>query len=80
MTTKKELMQEYGNKNIAAAHLTNSSGMIIHYMDDSNNKILVSFVVGDIILSSHYIKFNHAGAFRIESTYFSLNDFISSNY
>lgn len=80
MTTKKELFQEYGNANIAAAHLTNSSGVIIHYMDDSNNKILVSLVAGDSILSTHYIKFNHAGAFKIGQLYFNINDFIRSNY
>ncbi len=80
MTTKKELLQYHGNTIIASAHLTNTSGMIIHYMDDSNNKILASFAVGEKIISTHYIKFNHAGAFRIGSMYFNINDFIRSNY
>ena len=80
MTTKKELIQEYGDNNIASAHLTNSSGMIIHYIDDGNEKLLLSFVTGDKIISTHYIKFNHAGAFRIGALYFNLNNFIRSNY
>lgn len=80
MTTKKELLQEYGNANIASAHLTNTSGVIIHYIDDYNDKILASVVSGDNIASTHYIKFNHAGAFRIGSMYFNINDFIRSNY
>jgi hypothetical protein len=80
MTTKKELLQQHGNSNIASAHLTNNSGMIIHYMDDSNGKILVSFVAGEDIISTHYVKFNHAGAFRIGAMHFNINDFIRSNY
>lgn len=80
MTTKKELFQEHGNSNIASAHLTNSNGAIIHYIDDSNDKILISFVSGEKIISTHYIKFNHAGAFRIGAMYFNLNNFMRSNY
>ena len=80
MTTKKELIQEYGDNNIASAHLTNSSGMIIHYIDDGNEKLLLSFVTGDKIISTHYIKFNHAGAFRIGVMHLNLSNFIRSNY
>ena len=80
MTTKKELFQVHGDKNIATADLTNSSGLIIHYIDDYYDKILVSFVSGEKILSTHYVKFNHSGAFRIGSMYFNMNDFIRSNY
>lgn len=80
MTTKKELLEEYGNTIIATAHLTNSSGVIIHYMDEYNGKLLASIVSGDKTISTHYIKFNHAGAFRIGSMYFNINDFIRSNY
>ena len=80
MTTKKELFQEYGNTIIASAHLTNSSGVIIHYIDDYNDKLLTSIVNGDKTISTHYIKFNHTGAFRIGQMYFNINDFIRSNY
>ena len=79
MTTKKELLLEHGNNKIASAHLTNNGGMIIHYIDDGNEKLLLSFVTGDKIISTHYVKFNHAGAFRIGALYFNLNNFIRSN-
>ena len=80
MTTKKELLQEYGNNNIATAHLTNSSGIIIHHIDDDNEKLLTSIVNGDKTISTHDSKCNHAGAFRIGAMYFNINDFIRSNY
>lgn len=80
MTTKKELFKEHGDNNIASAHLTNSSGVMIHYIDEYNGKILASIVSGEKIVSTHYIKFNHAGAFRIGLMYFNLNDFMRSNY
>lgn len=80
MTTKKELLQEYGNANIATSHLTNTSGVIIHYIDHGNDKLLLSIVCGNKILSSHYVKYNSSGAFRVGSMYFSLNEFIRSNY
>lgn len=80
MTTKKELIQEHGNTNIASASLTNTGGVIIHYIDDGNEKLLLSFVSGDKVMSTHYVKFNHAGAFRIGQLYFNLNNFMRSNY
>ena len=80
MTTKKELLLEHGSNNIASTHLTNSGGVIIHYIDDYNEKLLTSIVSGDNIISTHYIKFNHAGAFRIGAMYFNLNNFMRSNY
>lgn len=80
MTTKKELFQAYGNTIIATAHLTNSSGAIIHYMDHSNDKLLLSIVSGDTIVSTHYVKLHHNGAFKVGSMYFNLNNFIRSNY
>lgn len=80
MTTKKELFLEHGNTIIASAHLTNSSGVIIHYMDHNESKLLLSIVSGDKILSTHYVKYNNNGGFRLGTTYFNLSDFIRSNY
>lgn len=80
MTTKKELLQDHGNSIIASAHLTNSSGVIIHYLDHSNDKILISFVTGDAIMSAHYVKLHHNGAFRIGPLYFNLSNFIRSTF
>lgn len=80
MTTKKELLQEYGNANIASTHLTNNGGLIIHYIDHGNDKILISFVSSDAIISTHYIKLHDNGAFRIGAMYFNINDFIRSNF
>lgn len=80
MTTKKELIKEHGNNNVASAHLTNSSGVIIHYIDDYNDKLLASIVSSEKVISSHYIKFNHNGGFRIGSRHFNMNEFIRSNY
>ena len=80
MTTKKELFKEYGTSNIASSHLTNSSGLIVHYIDDYNDKILISIVSSDTILSTHYIKLHDNGAFRIGASYFNINEFIRSNY
>lgn len=80
MTTKKELFKEYGSSNIATSHLTNSSGLIVHYINYSNDKILISIVSSDTILSTHYVKLYDNGGFRIGSRYFNMNEFIRSNY
>ena len=77
---KKELIYEYGNCNLASAHLTNSSGVVIHYIDDYNEKILCSIVSGDRVISSHYVKLHYNGSFRINGMYFNIGNFIRSNF
>ena len=77
---KKELIYEYGNCNLASAHLTNSSGVVIHYIDDYSEKILASIVLGDKVISTHYVKLQNNGAFRINGMYFNIGDFIRSRF
>lgn len=77
---KKQMIYEYGNTTIASKHLSNSSGVTIHHIDDWNGKVLVSIVSSDRILSTHYVKLYDNGAFRIGSKHFNMNEFIRSNY
>lgn len=77
---KKQMIYEYGNATIASKHLSNSSGVTIHHIDDWNGKVLVSIVSSDRIISTHYVKLHHNGSFRINKLYFNVCDFIRSRF
>lgn len=75
--TKKELITLYKNTIIGTTHTSNTSGVLIHHIDDE--KLLCSIISNNTTISYHYVRHDEYGSFRIGNLTMNLDNFLRAS-